>query len=72
MIINNFKKDQVKILIDIEDLKNAQIPLNDWLKFPEKNLKILFKNIPIFKKTSIPQIYIYSYKLILFYIFLKY
>ena len=72
MIINNSIKNQMKILIDIEDLKDSDVTLEDWLISPEKNLCKLFKNIPVFENISITQFYVYSYKFILFYIFLKY
>ena len=44
MIINNFKKSKIKILLDIEDIKNFEISLNEWLISPEKNLDKILKN----------------------------
>lgn len=70
MVINNLKKSEIKILLDIEDLKNAQIPLREWMLSPENNLKKLFKNFPELKLNQ-KEIHIYSYKFITFYIFIK-
>lgn len=72
MIINNFKKSKIKILLDIEDIKNFKISLNEWLISPEKNLDKILKNFNELKNLIPKELNIYSYKYILFYIFIKY
>lgn len=71
MVINNLKKSKIKILVDKEDIKNAGIPLINWIRFPERNLKKLLNNIPELKNLNQKTINIYSYKFILFYIFIE-
>ena len=39
MVINNFNKSKIKILLDTEDLRNANIPLNNWIISPTRELK---------------------------------
>lgn len=72
MIINNFKKTKIKILLDTEDLKNCNISLDQWIQSPKNNLKKLFHNFPEYKESTPKEIHIYSYKFILFYIFIEY
>lgn len=71
MVINNLKKSEIKILLDIEDLKNAQITLREWMHSPKNNLRKLFKNFPELSNINQKEINIYSYKFITFYIFIK-
>ena len=72
MVINNLKKSKIKVLLDIEDLKNCQISLVQWLQSPIKYLKLLFQNFPEYQDLIPKQLYVYSYKFILFYIFIEY
>ena len=72
MIINNFKKSKIKILLDIEDIKNFEISLNEWLNTKKKNLDKILKNFNELKNLTPKELNIYSYKYILFYIFIKY
>ena len=72
MVINNLKKSKIKVLIDTEDLKNSNISLTDWMKSPQENLDKLFQNLPQYKGIIPKDVYIYSYKFILFYIFIEY
>ena len=39
MVINNLNKSKIKILLDTEDLKNANIPLNDWIISPTRKFR---------------------------------
>ena len=72
MVINNLKKSKIKVLIDTEDLKNSNISLTDWMNAPKENLDKLFQNLPQYKNKVPKDIYIYSYKFILFYIYIEY
>lgn len=72
MVINNLKNSKIKVLIDTEDLKSSNISLTDWMNAPQENLDKLFENLPKFKNIIPKDIYIYSYKFILFYIYIEY